>query len=409
MSRPDVNIERSNGNIGGADVSADGTSALIGTGISVAGKLVLGEPVGPILSPEDAVLYGIDADYDSTNKVLMYQHIVDFYLNAPVGTKLYLMVVPETVTLEDMADKTEDYASKLLASAQGAIKMISFSRVPAASYAATVVSGFDDDAKAAVIKAQELYASEWDSHRPVGFLIEGREFQGNPATVFNHRDPALSLRANAVQMIISADTDVSSADTQYAGYANVAYAMGVHASRKVSRNMGRIKSGSLPGISESIGLSDGSLLTTYSEAKLDALYEAGYTFIWTIAQYSGYYFCNDFTLTPASDDYFRFSRLRPANKAASLLRQTYVVELLDDLELETDGTLPIEMVKYFEAEAKEKIELNMIRNDQNEISAVSVYVDPDQNVGLNNEWKAVAAMTPRGSNDKISVKLGYSL
>ncbi|MGY0034446.1 hypothetical protein [Pedobacter sp. NJ-S-72] len=73
-------------------------SGLIANGVAVVGKLMLGQPYA-IYSPDDAKQLGIDAAYDATNSVVLSHHINEFYRGSEIGTKLYLMVVSQTLHL----------------------------------------------------------------------------------------------------------------------------------------------------------------------------------------------------------------------------------------------------------------------------------------------------------------------
>jgi hypothetical protein len=145
---PNVIINQTNGNLGRVGVAEDGTSLLIGSGVAVSGKFALGDVLGPFTSIEDVETAGITALYDSTNDCLMHQHASDFYLGAGNGVKLYIMVVANTVTMTQMADKTLTHVAKALSQAEGAIKLVAISRIP--DTIGTIADQFEADIVTAV-------------------------------------------------------------------------------------------------------------------------------------------------------------------------------------------------------------------------------------------------------------------
>ncbi len=403
MGRPDVKINLTNGNLGRAVASKDGVAALIGSGIAVANKFALGDVLGPIYKPEDAAAFGIDADYDSTNKVLLYRHIVDFFATAGNGAPMYIMPVANTVTLADMADKTQTYAAKLISQLDGEVRIIMLTRVPDASYVPTYTSGLDDDVKAAAINAQALWLDAFAKFRPPVFLIEGRAYQGTAGSLLDLRDAAIGPNANRIGIVISADPDISAAQAEYAGYANVGLVGGRMAAIPVQRNIGRVRDGKLP--VTKAGLSDGIDYSQVDETDLTAIHDKGYILEWKHTGIAGFYFNMDNAACPISDDYAYLSRGRTIDKAARLLRQVYLQDLLDEVEVDENGKLEVSVIKNFQAQGKNMIETNMLANG--EASAVDVYVDPDQDILATDKLEVQLRITPVGIAKEIIVTLGF--
>jgi len=404
MSRPDVNINLTNGNLGREVASNDGVSAIIGSGVAVADKFALGDILGPYYKPEDAAADGIDADYDSTNKVLLYQHISDFYETAGNGTPLYVMVVVNTVTMEDICDKTEEYAAKLIEQLKGELRMVIITRVPDATYAATVLKGLDDDVVAAAVNAQALWVENFSKFRPISFLIEGRDYQGVPGDLVDLRSSSLGPNANRVGIVISADPDVSAAEAEYAAYANVALIAGRLAADPVQRDPGRVRTGKLP-ITKA-GLSDAVNISQVSETDLVAMHDKGYIFCWQHTGKAGYYINMGHAACPIADDYSYLSRGRVIDKAARLIRQVYIEDLLDEIEVDADGKLEVGVIKNFQSRGESVIQTNMLA--KKEISGVGVYVNPDQNILSTDKLEVELKITPMGIAKEIVVNLGFT-
>lgn len=404
MTLPKVDITIGNGNLGRPAQTDDGVAALILSGIAVAAKFALGDILGPFRSVKDAEALGIDASYDDTNKLLAHQHIKNFYDDgARDGNELYVMVVADTVTMDEMADKVNSYAKTLLESLGGKVKLLGITRVPDVAYVAAAVDQFDPDVWAAITKAKALITEEFEAHRPVQVLIEGRDFQGTAGSAKNLR-AADGPDANRVSVVMSADNDISAAETEYAPYAHVGYVLGRLADIPVQRNIGRVKAGAL---SVTVpGLSNGEKLSTFTQTNIEALHDLGYILIRSYDQKPGYYFTDDPTACPVSDDYASIHRGRPIDKAVRLTRTVFVNELLDDIEVDAvTGKLAPAVIKGYQQNTEKTIEINMLNNA--EISGVRCLVDPDQNILSTDKVEVNLAIVPKGMAREFLIKLNY--
>lgn len=396
----DVKIIIGNGALGRASAVLDGVSALIGSGVAVAGKFALGD-VLPLRSLGDAEALGIDAAYDLANKVLIHRHIADFYANAGDGAELHVMPVVNTVTMADMADVTKTYAPALLDGLKGRVRLLIISRVPPADYVAAAVDQFDPDVWAAITKAQALYASEFLKHRPVQILIEGRDYQGTAASAKDLR----TLAANRVSVVMAQSADVAALDARFAAYASVGVAAGRLAAISVQRNLGRVKDGAII-LSGEAAFSDGTKLSAVAQASLDALDGFGYIFLIERDGRAGYYFNNDHTACALTDDYAYIHRGRSIDKAARLIRQVYLEELLDDIEVDPiTGKMAAAVIKAYQRAGEKAIEINMLSNS--EVSGVKVFVDPDQDILSTDKVSTVMRIVPKGMANEFEVKLSY--
>jgi hypothetical protein len=397
-------IQIGNGNLGRAARTADGISALIVSGIAVAGKFALGDVLGPLRSVKDAEALGIDAAYDSDNKLLAHHHISDFYdKGANDGNELYVMVVADTVTMADVCDKTNDYAKLLLETLQGKVKLLGITRVPDGTYAAAATNQFDPDVWSAITNAKALIAEEAEAHRPVQVLIEGRDFQGTASSAKDLR-ASDGPDANRVSVVCSADNDVSIAETEYAAYAHVGYVLGRLAAIPVQRNIGRVKDGPMSILEP--GLSNGAKLSTFTLTEIEALHDLGYILMRSYDNRPGYYFTDDPTACPVDDDYASIHRGRPIDKATRLARTVFEGELLDDVEVDPDtGKLEVAVVKGYQQKTEKYIEVNML--NYGEISGVRCVVDPDQDILSTDQVEINLAIVPKGMTREFLVKLNY--
>lgn len=395
---PDVIIKESNGNLGLVPSPADGVSAIIVTGIAVAGKFALGDVLGPFNNLTDVEAQGINEAYDTANSVLAWRHIKDFFEGAGEGTEIYIMVVASSVTMTQIADKTLTHAAKLLQTAGGRVRLLAISRVAAIG---TLVNQFEADLTTAIPKAQELVDSEFLLHRPLQVLIEGKMFQG---TVSSAQDFRL-LASNRVSVVISQDADVAGLNAAYAKYANVGYALGVLAAQPVQRNIGRVKNGALK-----IGraaISSGALISTISDANIETLNAKGMIFIKPYAGKDGVFFNDDHTCTALTDDYAFISHGRTMDKLARIARRVYIEEINDDIDVDkVTGRLPLSVCKQFQGIIETAANDEMV--SKGEASNVTAFVDPTQNITTTSLIKVKVGLLKKGTSRQIEATLGFA-
>ena len=97
-----------------------------------------------LTSVADAEALGINGAYDltSSNNMVLYQHIVDYYDEAPAGTPLWIRVAAQSVTMPQLCDDTNStYAKKLIIDAAGEIFNLAIGINPASSYTETLTDG----------------------------------------------------------------------------------------------------------------------------------------------------------------------------------------------------------------------------------------------------------------------------
>lgn len=399
MGLPKVLITQGNGNLGRLANSLDGVAALIIGGVAVADKLTLGEAI-VLYAPEEAAVYGITPEYDETNSVLVYQHIADFYAEAELGAELHLMVVPQAETLESMVDPLKAFAAKLLKDQAGRIRLLGIVRNPTADYVPVVADGLDQDVLNAITKAHALRIVEEEQYRYCSFIIEGRSFSGNIGSLADLR-AADGPNANRVSVCLDADPEL----TDHVGYARVGLLLGRLARIPVQRNAGRVLDGAV--VALTAGLSNGAAINTYTDVQLDTLNDKGYIFLRKHPETAGFFYNDDHTATPLTDDYSGISRGRVMDKASRIVRQVYVIRLLDDIEVDaTTGKMLAAEIKSYQAEAQTQIERQMLT--KGEISGVAVTVDPEQNILSTDEVATEVELVPKGIARKIKSLIKYS-
>lgn len=409
MGKPNVTTPQTNGNTARVAPSEDGISALIVSGIAISGTVVLGDVLGPFTSLADAEALGITALYDTTNTCLAHKHISDFYDGAGNGAELYVMVVAKTITMKDLCDKANAYAKKLLVAGDGNIRLIGVTRCPDVGYIPTYTGQFEQDLIDAIGKAQLLRIEEYSLFRPVSFILEGRNFQGNASSSLNMRDPVAGPNANRVMVVMGNDADFVAANAYASKYASAGFALGVAAAQPVQRNIGRIRNGRLEllGFGKP-GFSNGAAYNSLTETQTDALHDHGFVFFRKIAGKAGTFFNDDSMACPLTDDYPSLAAGRVMDKVARITRTVYVEELLDDIEIDPDlGTLAGSTIKDYQDKVEEAINENM--TNKKEIMRVAAVADPEQNVAATDEVSVEIEISRKGTARNIKATLSYAV
>lgn len=407
MGKPDVTTLQSNGNLGRVAPSEDGISALVVSGIAVAGQFALGDVLGPFTSVADAEAKGITAAYDTTNTCLAHKHIADFYDAAGNGTELYVMVVAKTITMTQICDKANVYAKSLLVAGDGKIKLLGVTRCPDGAYTPTFADQFEQDLWNAVVKLIALRNEEYTLHRPVSFLIEGRNFQGNASSTKDLRSATTGTNANRVHIVTGNDNDFVTANSYASKYASVGFVLGIAAGNPVQRNIGRVKNGrlELKGFGTP-GFSNGAAYATLTETNTDSLHDHGYIFFRKHTGVAGTFLNDDCAACPITDDYSSLTAGRVMDKIARITRQVYVQEILDEIDIDPNtGKMDASQIKYYQEAVRTQVNLQMIA--KGELTAVFPYANPDQNVTSTDEVKIEIEARRKGTARNIKATLSY--
>lgn len=368
----------------------DGVFGIIFTA-PAADSLAVGTPA-LITSLEDAADLGIDAAYDTANSVSVYKHLKEFYDEAGAGASLYIMLLSQALSLQDVTTKTNlTYAPALLDYAQGKISVLGVVRNPSGGYSPTVTNGIDVDTENAITTAQALAEEYFAKFRPIRVILPARHYNGTVGDL-----PDLKATGkNRVGVLLG--------DTASGTNAAIGLLLGRAAKIPVQRNIGRVKDGSLAITTAYIGTD------TVEDAQGDwaTIHTQGFISLRRYDDKAGYYFTNDIMATADTDDYNRLNRGRVIDKATRLAYATYINELLDDVPVdENTGRLPAALVKYYQQQITNQIGTSMQANG--EISGLEVIIDPAQNILSTGELCVELRIIPVGSIDKIVIKLGFS-
>ncbi len=411
MPQP-VNISLTNGNLGRVAPPADGISGLIVSGIAVGGQFALGDVLGPFVSIQEVEAKGIDAAYDIANDTNAHLHCKEFFDHASKfggrGQQLYVMVAAKTVSMEDLCDKTEAYAKKMLDAAAGKIRLLGITRVPDGGYTPAYTAQLEDDMWDAIVKLVELYDEQLAINRPFDAFIEARNWQGTVSTTQDLRDASTGPGANSVSLVLGQTkemNDLGATVTEALLAASVGAVLGSASALPVQRNIGRIKNG--PVFTTGAFTSDGEPVSDLTPALVQSMVTKGYVFLRTHENRTGIYWSGDANACPVTDDYANKHRSRPIHKVVRIAQDVYLNDYLDDIQLNPEtGKMDVSVVKSFQQRIIEQVDTEM--TTRGELSGMGAFCDPQQDV-LTTDTVAVELLpVPKGMVNAVNVTVGYS-
>lgn len=391
MSAPKVVIIVNDSNLGQVANTNDGVAGLVCTGTAPSGLAL--STSKQLFSLKDAEDVGITASYDTTNTTNVWKSIRDFYAQAGTGKELWIMIVAKTTTMATICDKTSALLKKLLQDAEGKIKLVGITRVPDVSYTPVHAGQLDPDVAAAAAKLQELYVEMKSEYRPFQSLLDARDFQGTIGSLTDFR------ASNYPSVHIVIGTDVSGSDN-----AAIGLALGRAAAVPVQRNIGRVKSGDL-GVQAAFLTGQAVDTKTFAQGVIDSIHDKGYIFLRKFNGVNGYFFNDDPSAAPLTNDLSNLSRGRVIDKAIVLIYQAMVTEINDELALDVNGLMLASIAKSYQAKIKTSLDATMTVNG--EISSCRVVVDPKQNVLSTNKVNISAFIIPVGQAKEIEVTLAF--
>lgn len=390
---PDVNVKKLRGGLGRQKPTNDGVSALIIQGTAVLGTLELGKAY-ELRSLAAAVALGITA----ATMPVPYRQISEFYRLSP-GAILFLMVVGRDVTLAEMADRTLPYAKKLLRAQNGRVKQLGLCLNPAPGYTPVLAGGMDSDVLAAVQKAQALAAEEFEQHRPVFVAIGAHGLTGSAADATDLKTQA----AEYVSVVAAADHLLSPTEPA------VGTLLGIISAAQVHLNIGWVNDDfQLMGDGSFLqaGLSTGVANEDLPEGELGAYHDKGYIVALQHPGADGFFFSDSPTCTADDSDFSTIENVRTVNKAATLIRAALLPQLKGPLRLNADGTLQAQVLNELEQRGRSGIEVQMARTG--EISALDVYIDPEQQVLSGSTLEVKFSVVPVGVARHIEATVGLT-
>lgn len=387
MSLPNVKFNVSSNGLGLSTANIQKIPGMVLTGVTVAGatNVTTGKSY-QIFSKEEAIAMGIAST--GTN-VFAYKHISDFYDKAGKGAELWFMLVPQAVSMKEMADKDLEYGKKLLSDAKGAIRVIGF--VKKAGTTETITNGFDADVDLALIKAHALCEDFSSRYKYVRAVVSGNKFNGTVADMKDYSTTTLNRAA-----VYFANNDGSEE-------ASIGMLLGHLASIPVQRKLSRVKDGAVELLNAYF--TNGEPVESLDSA-WDAIDNKHYIFLRSFPNRSGYFFTSDKTCTMANDDFNSLARGLVMDKVCLLSYAVLTEELSDEVPVTASGTIHPAVIKSWQNAVEKDIKANM--TDNGELSGFSAYIDENQSVLTTNNVDIALKPVPVGYSDSITANIGFA-
>lgn len=387
----------------------------ITTGDGISG-MVIGSPatgalthsvVKAVYSLVDVEALGITPEFDASNKVNTYRHLREFFRMAGEGQKLYIMLVPQETTMGAICeDASEQFAKKLLITADGEIRQLAVAANPIGE--TTHVNGLPDDVHGSIAKAQELAQWAYNRHFPCQVLLEGYDYVGPAAAAEDLRDIP-ELQATKVSIVIGQDwAYTEDLEGNARKVADVGTALGTLSKARINQNIGENESFNLtdairkawlvPGLS-----SHEKNVDVYTDLQL--LEDKGYIFGVTYPGLEGVRWNNDHTCVKIIRDVegnvneHSIAYGRTLDKAIRLLRTALLPKVKGSHPVDPKtGLLPIGVIKNFEG-IGDTIIGGMI--SRKEISDGETLVDPASDLVVEKLLRIKFRIVPYGSINEI--------
>lgn len=395
MSLPRVKIQFLNGSLGTVPESSDGLLLMVCNGAAVSTTFALNTAY-EIKRLEALTALGVN----DTNNPTLYKMVSEFYSEAPDGTRVVVAAVPAAVTVPKMVNKTIDaeentgFVRSILEQYKGEIRGVVVAYKDATAAATT--HAIAEDVLTALPLAQQL--AEWaatDLHAPIFVILEGRNYSGFTSDLTD-------LTANAYNRV-----GIMLGGTAADGSASVGMLAGRIAVSPVQRNVGRVKDGAL--FPSQLYLGDKLIETVMDD--VETVYDKGYIVARTYAGKAGYFFVDDLLCTARTDDYASLANRRVADKAARIAYITLLNFMLDEIELNSDGTMQPAIAAYWQQSVVSAIDKQMTANGElsadDSQSGCKCLIDTTQNVASTSKVNVTLKIRPYGYAREINVELGF--
>lgn len=396
---PGIDIQFQNGNLQLVEPSADGVFGVVASGVSTL-DIGYNDPVS-VRSMQDVSNLGIVDDVDNHH---LFKFLVDFYKNAPSGSKIWIFLIKRGELMSDQFTYNPSYegtpVKTLLDAANGEISGLFTVWTPDNTVDLSNVNGFDNDVWNTRNEAQDFvhdYLAE--KKVPVWVVIEG----------YNLTKPASDLpdlnegATNSIQIFVGAnEEDIMNCSLgAYAGRLAVS---------KVSQNPGRKKAG--PVYDTQCWIRD-KKVETYD---IDTLHDKGYVTFRRHPKTSGYFITDCPMACDSTTDYGKLTRRRTINKAFVLAYAEASKEILEDFNLTPAGTIDPIYAGLIESNLKDVIYNSMTLNGelsadpQNDLDKGCEFkIDLNYPTGSTGQIKfSVAQVRVRGYAEMITIPLGFA-
>jgi hypothetical protein len=388
MALASVNIRFTNGALGRTGVTNDGVIGFL-CQVTVEGNLVAGEAY--LLRN----LKGLE-DLGITNAVnpVLQNVIKDFYETAGNGAPVWIM----GYTGKTLAVAINDHLESLVQKSSYDVKTVfvygnSFTN-------ATITDGFNDEFHVAVTAAQtKANLLLTNKEVPVAVIIDGNTAYDGAASVVRNYNTASNDRVGAY---LGKKTSADKTTT------TLGYLMARIAISPVQRNIARVKDGAI----FTGNLYVGSQLAEVHD--VETLHDRGYITIRTHVGKSGYYFTDDRLLSNPTGDYANLTNRRVIDKAYRIAYVTAIDGLLDEIPVNSNGTIQAHKAIVIESQLQSAIynemglkgELSLLADNPND-KGVVVTVDLLTNIQATSRVDVSIKVTPYAYARSIEIPLGF--
>lgn len=387
---PRIKISYLNGQLGTVGESPDGLFALVCGATAVGGTFEL-EKAYSVRGMDDLAALGITSEGNPR----LYKHVKEFYDEAEEGTELVVYGVAKSAKMTALLDKTSGSARKLVEGQNGRLRGVFVAGDGGTT--GSVTEGLDPDVLSALPIAQQL--AEWateELYAPLFVILEGRGYTGEGL-----RDLS-ELAYNRVGVLIG-DTEAGSEG------ACVGTLAGRLATLPVQRNAGRVKDGALFPTEMYVG----NVKVDEGGSVIAGLYDKGYITPRKYVGRSGYFFTDDRLACDETDDYAHLAHRRVIDKAYRIVYDTLLDMMLDELEVNEDGTLQAGIVKSWQQAVEDALNAGMTASG--ELSAGDdgegcvCYIDQTQDVLATSKVAVTVKVRPFGYARYVDVSLGFQV
>ena len=384
---PRIKINYLSGQLGTVGTSPDGLGAIVAGATAVASTFELGISY-KLRKLSELTALGVTEENNPT----LVHFVRDFYRQAEEGTEVVVCGVDPAKTMTELLAKEEGAVRKLIERHSGALRAIFLSS--SAGDSEEVTEGLSPDVYTALPEAQVL--ADWatsELYAPLFIVIDGRGYTGK-----NLRD--LSKQSyNRVGVL------VGSTEKEDKG-ASLGILAGRIASIPVQRNAGRVRDGALK--PETFYLAGKPIEEVQSE--IIELYEKRYITFRRYVGRTGYFVADDNLATSPTDDYAQIANRRVIDKAYRLCYDSLLDLMLDELELNEDGTLQAPIIKAWEQKVEDAINRSMTASGElssEDGEGCRCVIDPKQNVVATSKIELTLKVRPHGYARYINVALGF--
>lgn len=380
----DVNIYKTSGGLGRREPSTDMISGLIASGVAVGAGAQL-DTVYMLSSVKEAEDIGLDADYDTSNSVLVYEHIKEFF-RVNLSGVLHILIKDQAKTFKELVEELPT----LTDAADGDINQTAIAYNPSVPVTDTTAL------LAAIAEAEIQAAALYSGHKPMLVILEGKGYDVTTPDDFR------ALNAANVAVMVGQDYSVAQVDDTYAAVGTLLGAVskaGVHVGVDYVRDFNML------GGTLSIASISNMKLSTLSTSQLDTANDKGAIFFRKHVGIAGVYFNDTPTCTKLTDDYAFIENIRTVNKATRIVRATLLPDLGSPVAVDpTSGELDATFVQSMKAAVDKAITEQM----PGELSGFTFYIDPEQDVLATSRIDTQLSLIPLGKAREIRSDIGFT-